>query len=489
MKAGDGAPPTAPVRALAAIVAGPLLFLALSLVPPPTGMSAGGWSLVALLAWMVVWWVSEALPLAATALLPVVVMPLAGIAEVGTVTRAYGHPLIFLFLGGFMLAMAIEKVGLHRRIALAIVSRVGTRPRRLTLGFMIATAFLSMWITNTAATIMMYAVALSVIDYIAGAADPAEREPVRRFAVGLLLAVAYSASIGGMATLIGSPVNALLATIMAGEYGITVEFVDWLLIGLPMTVLMLGAAWVLLAFVLYPAPERDRAEAGEAIRREVERLGPISAAEAIVAAVFLLAAVGWIFGDPLSRATGLPISDTTVAIAAALLLFAAPTDRRLTAFALDWPTAAKLPWNVLILIGGGLAVALGFQSTGLAGDIGAAVAGLDIALLAMVLIITAAMVFLTEIMSNPASAATILPVVAAVAAGLGASPLLLAVPAALAANMSFMMPVATAPNAIVFSNPNLRIADMVRTGFWLNIAGIALCTAFVGLVLRPLYGW
>ncbi|MCV0424737.1 MAG: DASS family sodium-coupled anion symporter [Roseibium sp.] len=475
------------IRITLALVCGSVLYLLMRLLDPPAGMSENAWALMALLLWMVAWWLSEALPLAVTALLPVIVMPLSGIAEIGTVTGAYGHPLIFLFLGGFMLAMAIESVGLHRRIALAIVSRVGTRPRDLTLGFMIATAFLSMWITNTAATIMMYAVALSVIDFIK--AKSGASHTFRRFSIGLMLAVAYSASIGGMATLIGSPVNALLATILAGEYGITVEFVDWLLIGLPVTLIMLAVAWFLLTFILYPSSNVQSGDLAEAVQNEQDRLPPVSRAEKTVAVVFTLAALGWIFGDQISYLTGLPISDTAVALTAAIFLFAIPVNKDMTEFALDWRTAARLPWNVLLLIGGGLAVALAFQLTGLADWIGERVSGLDIAVFAMVLLVTTMMVFLTEIMSNPASAATILPVVSAVAVGLDLTPLILAVPAALAANMSFMMPVATAPNAIVFSNSDLKILDMAKAGLWLNLCGIAVCTLSVYFIFRPLSGW
>ena len=474
-------------RAIAAIVAGPLIFFALTFVPPPGGMSVEAWRLLALLAWMVAWWLSEVVPLAATALLPIVVMPLAGIAEIRSVTQAYGHPLIFLFLGGLMLAMAIQGAGLHRRIALVIISRVGTSPRRLTLGFMVATAFLSMWITNTAATIMMYAVALSVIDFMERQAKAAD--DARRFAVGLMLAVAYSASIGGMGTLIGSPPNALLASTLAGEYGIRIDFYDWMLIGMPVAVVMLAGAWVLLTFVLYPPRASGPSNLKDVIQSELAALGTMGRSERVVSAVFAFAAIGWIFGDPIVDVTGLPITDTTVALTAALLLFAIPIDRSAGRFALDWATAKELPWNVLLLIGGGLAIATAFQVTGLADWIGGRVGDLDLSVLAIVLLVTTIMVFLTEVMSNPASAATLLPVVAAVAVGLDRNPMLLAVAATIAASMAFMMPVATAPNAIVFSYKDLKMADMMRAGVLLNVIGIAVCTLAVYFVFRPIHQW
>ncbi|MEM0908094.1 MAG: DASS family sodium-coupled anion symporter, partial [Pseudomonadota bacterium] len=388
-----------------------------------------------------------------------------------------------------MLARAIEAAGLHRRIALGIVSRIGAGPRNLTLGFVIATAFLSMWITNTAATIMMFAVALSVIEVVRSRSSAQDAKHVRRFSVGLMLAVAYSASIGGMATLIGSPVNGLLATTLFAEYGIEIEFVDWLLMGLPVMLIMLVAAWALLTLVLFRSEIGGVEDVDAVIRRERDGLGPMSGPERVVTGVFVLAAVGWILGDPLSRAVGLPISDTTVAIAAAVLLFAIPTDRTFKNFPLDWERARTLPWNVLLLIGGGLAIATGFQSTGLAAVIGGAVSGLDVSVVVLVALMTVMMVFLTEVMSNPASAATILPVAAALAVGVGVSPLLLAVPAALAANMSFMMPVATAPNAIVFSHKELTTKDMAKAGFFLNIIGAVVCVAVTTLTYRPLYGW
>lgn len=474
---------------VAAIAAGPVLFAALGALTPPVGMSANAWTLIALLAWMVAWWVTEALPLPATALLPILVMPLSGVASLGDVTAAYGHPLIFLFLGGFMLAIAIESSGLHRRMAIAIVSAIGTGPGTLTLGFMVATAFLSMWITNTAATIMMVTVALSVTDFITASSEEADAPRVRRFTVGLMLAVAYSASVGGMATLIGSPVNALLASTLAGEYGVRLEFVDWLVIGLPATIVMLLVIWLVLTRLLYRETTLAGTDLGVVIAAERDSLGPMQPAEKIVGAVFLLAALGWIFGDPISDATGLPVSDTTVAIAAAIALFALPVDRSLTTFALDWERARTLPWAVLILIGGGLAVAGAFRETGLAGFIGDNVAALDVSVFAMILLVTAVMILLTEIMSNPASAATLLPVAAATSVGLDHSPFLLAVPAALAANMSFMLPVATAPNAIVFSHPDVRIADMARAGAVLNVFGLAVTTLLVYGVMAPLAGW
>lgn len=474
-------------RALAAILAGPVLFAALMIAPAPAGMPVEAWRLVAVLAWMVAWWLSEAVPLAATALLPIVVMPLVGIADVGTVTSAYGHPVVYLFLGGFMLAAAIEKAGLHRRIALAIVARVGTGPRRLMLGFMAATAALSMWITNTAATIMMFAVATSVIHFLrrqdVGAAT------LRRIGVGLMLSIAYSASIGGLGTLIGSPPNALLASMLSSEYGIEVGFADWMMLGLPVAIVMLAATWALFAFVLFRPVGPAIPDLSGIIGQERAALGEMGRAERTVAAVFGLAAIGWIFGNPISTLTGLPVTDTAVAIGAAVLLFAIPVDRTWKRFALDWEAAAGLPWNVLLLIGGGLAVGSAFQETGFATWIGSNVRDIDLPIVVLILIATTIMVLMTEIMSNTAAAATMLPVLAGVAVGFGHQPMLLAVPAAFAASMAFMMPVATPPNAIVFSHDDLKIADMVRAGACLNLVAVAVVTVSVCFVFRPLLGW
>ncbi len=469
----EGPAPGEPIGAgrLIALVAGPALALALLLLPAPEHMNPEAWRLVALAAWMVLWWLGEALPIPVTALVPIPMMPLFGIADMKPVAANYGHPLIFLFLGGFLLAAAMQRWELHRRIALRIVSFVGTSPGGIIAGFMVATAFLSMWISNTATTIMMFAVGLSVIEFIARRTP--ERATVRNFGVALMLGIAYSASIGGVGTLIGTPPNALLASFLSSTYEIQVDFATWMQLGVPVVLVMLPITWFMLSRVVFPARELRIGDASDIIGAELAALGTMSRGERAVAIVFACAALGWILRKQLAGWTGLPINDTTIALVAAIVLFSLPISRERGHFAVDWASARNVPWGVLLLFGGGLALAGGFKSTGLAEWIGGRVSGFEVGTWMLVLVVTAAIVYLTEITSNTASTATFLPILGAVAVGLGLDPRMLAVPVALGASMAFMMPVATPPNAIVFSYEEMHLGDMVKAGFWLNIVAIA----------------
>jgi sodium-dependent dicarboxylate transporter 2/3/5 len=475
-----------PVLRLTGLLAGPVVAVLLLFSAAPEGMSVPAWRLVAMAAWMVIWWLTEAIPIPATALLPIVLMPLLGIDKIRPVAANYGHPLIFLFLGGFLLAAGMQRVGLHRRIALRIVSVVGSSPSRIILGFMIATAFLSMWISNTATTIMMYAVGLSVIDFVARKSD--DDQMVRNFGVALMLAIAYSASIGGVGTLIGTPPNALLASFLQSNYQIEVTFFNWMLLGVPVVAVMLPVAWLLLTRLLFPSHRIAIDDPRGVVVRELAAMGVMSRGEKLVGLVFLAAASGWILRTPLAKLTGLPLDDTIIALVAALLLFAVPVSRARGEFALDWQAAQRIPWGVLLLFGGGLALAGGFGSTGLAKWIGSAVADVEISTIMLVLLVTVAMVYLTEITSNTASTATFLPILGAVAVGLGLDPRILAVPVALGASMAFMMPVATPPNAIVFSYERMRLADMVRAGFLLNLVAIAVAFGLFVLLAEAVFG-
>ncbi|MEO1224370.1 MAG: DASS family sodium-coupled anion symporter [Pseudomonadota bacterium] len=475
-----------PARKLFVLIAGPAVSVILMLLPAPEGMPPEAWRLVSLATWMAIWWLTEALPLAATALLPIVVMPVYEIAPIRAVTEDYGHPLIFLFLGGFMLAMAIQSAGLHRRLALHIVNLIGGSPRRIILGFMLATAFLSMWISNPGAAMLMFTVGISVIGFVGQRCD--DKAAVRGFGVALMLGIAYASSIGGVSTLIGTAPNALLASTLEGEYGLQISFFQWMQLGLPLTIVMLPLCWLLLTGVLYPPRDIQIGDASNAIRDQIAALGPMSLHEKIVGATFALTAFGWVFRQPIASLTGLPISDTSIVIAAAIVLFAMPISLSRGRFALDWDTAKALPWSVLILFGGGLALAQGFQETGLAAWIGASVAGFQVSTFVLIVVITTVIVFATELTSNTATTATFLPVLAAVAVGLELDPRLLALPVAFAASMAFMMPVATPSNAIVFSYDGLRIGDMARAGLWLNVLAIVVVSGMVYFVIRPTLG-
>lgn len=479
----DDEPAGLPIHRLAGLVAGPAAAAAALLLPGPEGMAPEAWRMVAITLWMVIWWLSEAVPIPATALLPLLLMPVLGVQGISSTAPHYANPLIFLFLGGFLLATAMQRVGLHRRIALTIVLFVGTTPERIVLGFLLATAFLSMWISNTATAILMYAVALPVIDYVGR--ETGDPRVERNFGVALLLSVAYGASIGGVGTLIGSPPNALLASFVQESYGIEVSFAGWMLIGLPVVAIMLPLTWLLLTRVLFPAHAIPAGDPGAAVRRDLEALGAMSRGEWLVAIVFAATAAAWILRVPLAGFTGLPLDDSMIALAAALVLFAVPVSSREDGFTLNWEATRGLPWGILLLFGGGLALASGFNVSGLAAWIGGAVAGIELGTVILVLAILAAIVYLTEVTSNTASTATFLPILGAVAVGLGIPVLALTVPVALGASMAFMMPVATPPNAIVFAWEGMRLRDMVRAGFLLNIIAIAVVFA----VFVTLGGW
>ncbi len=328
----------------------------------------------------------------------------------------------------------------------------------------------------------MYAMGLSVIDFVArSVAD----EKIRAFGLALMLGIAYSASIGGVGTLIGTPPNALLASFLASAYQIRIDFFEWMLFGVPLMLVMLPITWLLLTRLLFPAKDSDVGDPRSVVHKELEALGPITPAECWVALVFLLAALGWILRSPLELLVGLPIFDATVAMLAALLLFSIPIQGRA---ALTWEGAKELPWGVLILFGGGLVLAGGFGSSGLAAWIGAQVARVEIETWMLILLVSAVIVYLTEITSNTASTATFLPILAAVAVGLNLLPELLTIPVALSASMAFMMPVATPPNAIVFSYDQMHLADMVQAGLLLNPLAIAFCFVTVQVLMRPILG-
>lgn len=463
---------------MAGLVAGPLVAGAVLLAPPPGGMEAPAWAMVAVAAWMVLWWLTEALPLPATALLPLVLMPLLDLRDIAGTAQRYANPLVFLFLGGFLIAAALQRVGLHRRIALNLVALMGAEPGRIVLGFMLATAFLSMWISNTATAILMFAVALPVIAEVGRNAPEAEQP----FGVALMLAIAYAASIGGVATLIGTPPNALLAGFLAETTGRRIGFGQWMLIGLPVTAVMLPVAWLWLTRLAHPLGRLSLDAAGASIRAERAALAPMDKAERFVALVFAATATGWILRAPLEAATGLALDDAMIAIAGALVLFAVPVLTADGRRPLDWAATVDLPWGILLLFGGGLALADGFGASGLAASIGAAVGGIAVPVPLLVLAVLVAIVFLTEVTSNTASTATFLPILAAVALGLGLDPLVLTVPVAMGASMAFMMPVATPPNAIVFAYEGLDLRDMVRAGVAMNILAVAVIYATLATI-------
>ncbi|KIL05705.1 anion transporter [Stutzerimonas stutzeri] len=459
---------------------GPLLLGACLLTDPPAGLSETAWRTVGMAAMMAVWWSTEAVPIPATSLLPVLLIPLLGIDSLAKATAPYANPTIFLFLGGFLLGLAMQRWNLHKRIALATLLAVGNQPSRQIAGFMIATAFISMWVSNTATSIMMLPIGLSVIGLLT---EGSAREQSERFATALLLGIAYAASVGGIATLIGTPPNALLAAFLRENHDVHIGFGQWMLLGVPVTAGMLLFTWWWLTrggFRLSGGDSRSM------LQQEMAALGPMSRQEKLVALIFTLAALAWIF-QPL-LAEHLPgLNDTSIAIGAALLLFLIPANVQERTFLLDWQTANKLPWGVLLLFGGGLSLAGVIAASGLAEWIAQSLGGLDmLPLILMIGLVALVITFLTEITSNTATAAAFLPLLGALAVAQGLPPQMLAIPAAIAASCAFMMPVATPPNAIVFGTGEMRIQSMIKAGFALNLFGVffvtLLCYGLIGLI-------
>jgi sodium-dependent dicarboxylate transporter 2/3/5 len=446
---------------------------------------------------MAVWWVTEALPLGATGLLPLALFPLLGILPAGRTAEQFGHDLIFLFFSGFVLARALARWRLDRRLALAVVSLAGSDPRRIVLAIMSVTAFLSMWVSNSATAAVMMPVALALISH---AADEIRRRdlPIEtasgrfRFGTAVMLAVAYGASIGGVGTLIGTPPNVLVAGMLEGMTGERIGFVRWMAIGMPVVAILLPAIWAWLVFVAY-RPGFARLPAGrEVVRAQLRELGPMGRGAWLAAAVMTLTAAAWItrglWEGALVRLGVLPeglLTDTTIGMAGALALFILPSRERPGERLLDGSVWSEIPWGVLLLFGGGLALAEGFQSTGLARLLGSAVVGwsgvpfgLFLALACLVVIV------LTEFASNTATAAMILPLLGAAAPPLGLEPAALMIPAALCSSLGFMMPAGTPPNAIVFGTGYVTMPQMVRAGFAANLISLAVVTA-LGLLLVP----
>ena len=419
------------------------------------------------------WWLTEALPLPATSLVPLVLLPWLGVMSLNDAAAPYAHPVIFLFMGGFMMALAMERWGLHRRIALTIMLFVGSRPPMLVAGFMIASATLSMWISNIATTVMMLPTVLSVI----GVVEQRIGKPQPQLAIASLLSIAYAASIGGIATPIGTAPNGILLGVLRERFGFEVDFARWMMLGVPIAAAMLLATWLLLTRVLYRLPNEQVPGGRTFIREELRALGRTTRPEVIVMCVFFSAVFLWIFRKPLEGPVPVlaGLEDSSVAILAALALFIIPVDLRNRVFALDWDTAVKLPWGVLLLFGGGFALASAIKASALDQAIGDQVAQLHSwPIWAIVLAVTTVIVFLTELTSNTATATIFVTLLAGIAMGLNIDPLILCVPAAIGASFAFMLPVATPPNAVVFGSGRIRVMQMARAGLLLNLIGIAL---------------
>lgn len=487
MSSGGDARAEAPSLSLRRVLPGPLFFLATLLIPAPSGFEGTSWPVLGLAVWMALWWALEAVPLAATALLPIVVVPLIGVPDTRSVIAEYANASVLLILGGFLVALAMERWQLHRRMAFAIMSRVGTSPRRLVFGMMLATGFISMWVSNTSSALMMLPVAIAIA---AVAAPPgAGGRDLDNFRAALLLAVAYGATIGGMGTLIGTPTNALVQGFMSRNFGVDITFVDWLAFGLPTVALLLPTAWLLLVRVGLPFDPRAIRIDGQAVDAGFATLGPMSPEERRVAWVAAGAALLWLTRPWLNGLPGLSrLDDTVIAVAAGLSLFLVPSTRPREAL-LRPVDLERLPWAVLLLFGGGLALAAAIQESTLAQTLGVLLAGLGQAPLPLlILMMVLLLIVWTEINSNVSTAATFMPIMAAVAAGSEHSVLALVAPAAMAASAGFMLPVGTPANALVFGSGRVSFRQMLRAGWSVNLAAAVIISAVGYLVADLLTG-
>lgn len=451
----------------------------------PFGLDATANKAVAVAILMIAWWISEALPMPAVALIPLVLLPLLNISSMEEATKAYSNPVIFLFMGGFMIGLAIEKWNLHKRIALRIVQRTGTSGNRIILGFIIATAFLSMWLSNTATTMMMFPIALSVIAVMKE--HEQQGTSLANFSLVLMLVIAYASNIGGIATIIGTPPNVAFVAFIEKKYNYNIQFVDWMLVCTPIAIILLIALYFVLAKWMFPSCISNSAEANNYINSEIKALGKMSTAEKRVLAIFIGTAFLWITKDLLNQIGWFKLNDSMIALIGALFLFATPSgqqkDNKMSML-LTWTDTSKMAWGILLLFGGGIALANSLEQVGVMAQVGNWLAGFsNMHGLVLVLFIVVICIFLSEVMSNVAQVIVLAPVLAALADALKLDPLLLGIPMTLAASAASMMPMGTPPNAIVFSSGYIKLKDMIKAGFVMNIVSIILITLFCWYVL------
>ncbi|GAB1856668.1 DASS family sodium-coupled anion symporter [Flavobacteriaceae bacterium MHTCC 0001] len=465
---------------------GPLCFTALYFLPL-SFVSENGNLVIATALWMIVWWITEAVAISVTALLPLLLFPLLQVMPMDAVGANYGSPIVFLFFGGFVLALALEKVNLHKRIALNIIKKTGTSPNRVILGFMIATAFMSMWISNTASTVVMLPIAISVIKLLVNDEDGFTKKD-RNFALSVMLGIAFSANAGGIATIIGTPPNSVLIGLLENEYNITISFLEWLVLGLPFSVLLITIIYLALVKWLFPNTGLNFGTSTSVIETELQKLGRISPKERHVLIVFATMVLLWVFRSTINiMVPSLKLSDTMISIAGALALFAIPHKLNQGDFILKWKDTKQLAWGILILFGGGLALAKGMSSTGIVDVIANAIANANISTLLIAALLIVLMLFMTELMSNVALVAVLAPVVAGIAIGLEIPILYLLIPVTMASSCAFMLPMATPPNAIVFASGYIKVRDMARVGIILNCIAVLLLIAVFKFLMPVLF--
>jgi len=459
------------------LLLGPILFLIMYNLPFEI-VNPEADKVISVALWMVVWWITETISISVTALIPLVIFPLLGIMDMKMVSANYGSPIVFLFFGGFVMALALEKVNLHKRIALNIIRITGASPNRVILGFMVATASLSMWISNTATTVVMLPIALSVINLLKNDEDGFTKGD-KNFALSIMLGVAYAANVGGIATIIGTPPNTVLVGFMEQEYNTPVSFFKWMLMGIPFSLIMLGVIYFVLVKMIYPNNLPSVSNSKNIIDEEIAKLGPIRKIEKKVLWIFIIAIFLWVFRNYINEyITFIKLSDAGISVLAAFILFSVPFNFNEGKFILEWDDTKKLPWGILILFGGGLSLASGLSSTGVIDFIGKAVSSYGFKSILMIgSLLIFIMLFMTELMSNVALVAIFAPVVAGIAMGLNSDILMMLIPVAMASSCAFMLPMATPPNAIVFASGHIKVHEMAKAGL----------IAFAGFVIPIIF--
>jgi len=475
-----------PIVKQAGFIAGPLAFILITTLVGPDFISPSAGKVLAVATWMIIWWISEAAPVSITALLPLIIFPFLGIMKMSEAAAPYANPIIFLFMGGFMIALALEKHRLHERIALNLVRVTGTSGNGIILGFTIATGFISMWISNTATAMMMLPIAISVINLLRRTNSETITLGERNFGIVLMLVIAYAANIGGVATIIGTPPNVVFIGLLDQFSHTKISFGKWMLVGLPLSIAVMGLGYVALTRFLFPNKLQQISGADALIKNRLTDLGPMRTEEKLVLAIFTLTSLSWIFQQPFNLLLGSELlNDTNIGMAGGALMFLVPASFRQFKFLLVWKDTEKLSWGILILFGGGLCLAQGLSSAGIIQAVGSYIAQQSQSVNWLLFGLITASIFITELMSNVALIQIFIPVVFGIAANLGIDPILLGMPVTLGASMAFMFPIATPPNAFVFSSGHMNVKDMMRAGLVINI--IALVLIYLGAkILVPL---
>ena len=482
------------MRQKVGLLLGPSLFILILVSPLPSGMKPEALKVAAVVALMAVWWVTEAIPIPATSLLPIALFPLLKVMSSPQATAPYANHLIYLFLGGFFIAMTMERWNLHKRIALQTIRLVGTSPTRIILGFMLATGFLSMWISNTATAMMMVPIALAVIGQAAQVIKDSGEKGIDlrpghfNFGMALMLGIAYSASIGGVGTIIGTPPNTIFVGVVEKTFGVQISFAEWMAVGVPLSAVMLLIVWYYLIKLAFKIEIKELPGGKELILSQIKDLGKLGQEEKGVLIVFNMVALAWILRGFVHIEALSMVHDSTIAIMGALLLFMIPSKNKPGQYLLNWETAKRVPWDVIILFGGGLSLANGFKITGLAQWIGESltiIAGAP--LIFVIFVVVFGTIFLTELTSNTATSTMLLPIMASTALAMAVHPYGLMVGASIAASYAFMLPIATPPNAVVFGSGYVTIPQMARAGFAVNLFASMMITLFVYFALPEIW--